>query len=135
MCSNNSTGGIAMGYIIISLFVLAALLFAVSFFLKDPYKELREEIDQLTIQQIQDLYQIKKKLKVLEEELLVNDTTLEKQTSFNTGKNQIHDIIKNQVWSLAQQGMDINQIAKQSSLSNKEVQEIINEFVDKGQIV
>ncbi|GAM13666.1 hypothetical protein SAMD00020551_1812 [Mesobacillus selenatarsenatis SF-1] len=104
-------------------------------FLKDPYKELREEIDQLTIQQIQDLYQIKKKLKVLEEELLVNDTTLEKQSSFNTGKNQIHDIIKNQVWSLAQQGMDINQIAKQSSLTNQEVQEIINEFVDKGQIV
>ncbi|MBT2685697.1 hypothetical protein [Bacillus sp. ISL-37] len=124
-----------MGYIIISLFVLAALLFAISFFLKDPYKELREEIDQLTIQQIQDLYQIKKKLKVLEEELLVNDTTLEKQSSFNTGKNQIHDIIKNQVWSLAQQGMDINQIAKQSSLTNQEVQEIINEFVDKGQIV
>ncbi|WP_232310418.1 hypothetical protein [Mesobacillus selenatarsenatis] len=103
--------------------------------MKDPYKELREEIDQLTIQQIQDLYQIKKKLKVLEEELLVNDTTLEKQSSFNTGKNQIHDIIKNQVWSLAQQGMDINQIAKQSSLTNQEVQEIINEFVDKGQIV
>ncbi|MBT2693470.1 hypothetical protein [Bacillus sp. ISL-55] len=124
-----------MGYIIISLFVLAALLFAISFFLKDPYKELREEIDQLTIQQIQDLYQIKKKLKVLEEELLVNDTTLEKQSSFNTGKNQIHDIIKNQVWSLAQQGMDINQIAKQSSLTNQEVQEIINEFVDKGQII
>jgi hypothetical protein len=124
-----------MGYIIITLFVLAALLFAISFFLKDPYKELREEIDQLTIQQIQDLYQIKKKLKVLEEELLVNDTPLEKQSSFNTGKTQIHDIIKNQVWSLAQQGMDINQIAKQSSLTNKEVQEIINEFVDKGQIV
>lgn len=124
-----------MGYIIISLFVLAALLFAISFFLKDPYKELREEIDQLTIQQIQDLYQIKKKLKVLEEELLVNDTALDKQSSFNTGKKQIHDIIKNQVWSLAQQGMDINQIAKQSSLTNQEVQEIINEFVDKGQIV
>jgi hypothetical protein len=124
-----------MGYIIISLFVLAALLFAFSFFLKDPYKELREEIDQLTIQQIQDLYQIKKKLKVLEEELLVNDTAMEKQSSFNTSKKQIHDIIKNQVWSLAQQGMDINQIAKQSSLTNQEVQEIINEFVDKGQIV
>ncbi|MBS8264906.1 hypothetical protein DYI25_10685 [Mesobacillus boroniphilus] len=124
-----------MGYIITSLFVLAALLFAISFFMKDPYKELREEIDQLTIQQIQDLYQIKKKLKVLEEELLVNDTNLEKHSSFNTGKKQIHDIIKNQVWSLAQQGMDINQIAKQSSLTNQEVQEIINEFVDKGQIV
>ncbi|CAM3997098.1 hypothetical protein [Mesobacillus thioparans] len=124
-----------MGYIIISLIVLAALLFALSFFLKDPYKELREEIDQLTIQQIQDLYQIKKKLKVLEEELLVGDTNLDRQSSFNTGKKQIHEIIKNQVWSLAQQGMDLNQIAKQSSLSTQEVQEIINEFVDKGQIV
>ncbi|MCM3665577.1 hypothetical protein M3204_14265 [Mesobacillus subterraneus] len=124
-----------MGYIIISLVALAALLFGLSFFLKDPYKELREEIDQLTIQQIQDLYQIKKKLKVLEEELLVNDSILEKQSSFTSGKKQIHDIIKNQVWSLAQQGMDINQIAKQSSLSNQEVQEIISEFVDKGQIV
>lgn len=124
-----------MGYIITSLIVLAVLLFALSFFLKDPYKELREEIDQLTIQQIQDLYQIKKKLKVLEEELLVNDTILEKQSSFNTGKKQIHEIIKNQVWSLAQQGMDINQIARQSSLTSQEVQEIINEFVDKGQIV
>lgn len=124
-----------MGSIIIILVALAALLFGLSFFLKDPYKELREEIDQLTIQQIQDLYQIKKKLKVLEEELLVNDSILEKQSSFTSGKKQIHDIIKNQVWSLAQQGMDINQIAKQSSLSNQEVQEIINEFVDKGQIV
>jgi Mor family transcriptional regulator len=124
-----------MGYIIISLVALAAILFILSFFLKDPYMELREELDQLTIQQIQDLYQIKKKLKVLEEELLVNDSILDKQSSFNTGKKQIHDIIKNQVWSLAQQGMDLNQIAKQSSLSTHEVQEIINEFVDKGQIV
>jgi Mor family transcriptional regulator len=124
-----------MGSIIIILVALAALLFGLSFFLKDPYKELREEIDQLTIQQIQDLYQIKKKLKVLEEELLVNDSILDKQSSFTSGKKQIHDIIKNQVWSLAQQGMDINQIAKQSSLSNQEVQEIINEFVDKGQII
>lgn len=124
-----------MGSIILILVALAALLFGLSFFLKDPYKELREEIDQLTIQQIQDFYQIKKKLKVLEEELLVNDSILEKQSSFTSGKKQIHDIIKNQVWSLAQQGMDINQIAKQSSLSNQEVQEIISEFVDKGQIV
>ncbi|RSD27449.1 hypothetical protein [Mesobacillus subterraneus] len=124
-----------MGSIIISLVVLAAILLILSFFLKDPYKELREEIDQVTIQQIQDLYQIKKKLKVLEEELLVNDSMLERQSTFNSGKKQIHDIIKNQVWSLAQQGMDINQIAKQSSLTTQEVQEIINEFVDKGQIV
>ncbi|KIY22322.1 MULTISPECIES: hypothetical protein [Mesobacillus] len=121
-----------MGYMIISLVVLAALLFTFSFFMKDPYKELREEIDQLTIQQIQDLYQIKKKLKILEEELLVG---VDKQSSTSVEKKQIHEIIKNQVWALAQQGMQLKQIAKQSSLSTHEVQEIINEFVDKGQII
>ncbi|WP_210365940.1 hypothetical protein [Bacillus sp. REN3] len=124
-----------MGYIFIGLAVLALLLFILSFFLKDPYKDLREEIDQLNIQQIQDLYQIKKKLKVLEEELLINDPAVEKQTTFHSGKKQIHEIIKNQVRSLAQQGMDIQQIARQSSLSAQEVQEIIIDYTDKGQMV
>lgn len=124
-----------MSYIIISLISMAALLFLLSFFLKDPYKELREEIDQLTIQQIQDLYQIKKKLKVLEEELLLNDTVLEKKSANDNSNKQVHDIIRNQVWSLAQQGMNINQIARQSSLSPNDVQKIINDFAEKGQIL
>jgi hypothetical protein len=124
-----------MSYIIISLISMAALLFLLSFFLKDPYKELREEIDQLTIQQIQDLYQIKKKLKVLEEELLLNDTVLEKKSAIDSSNKQVHDIIRNQVWSLAQQGMNINQIARQSSLSPNDVQKIINDFAEKGQIL
>jgi hypothetical protein len=124
-----------MSYIIISLLSMAVLLFLLSFFLKDPYKELREEIDQLTIQQIQDLYQIKKKLKVLEEELLLNDSVLEKTSANDSSNKQVHDIIRNQVWSLAQQGMDINQIARQSSLSPIDVQKIINDFAEKGQII
>jgi hypothetical protein len=124
-----------MGTIFISLFFLSLLLFLLSFFLKDPYKQLEEEIDQLSMQQLQEMYQIKKKLKVLEEELLVSDVELFPPLSqySSSNKKEIHEIIKNQVWSLAKQGTPIEQIAKQSSLPINEVQTILTEFAFKGE--
>jgi len=118
-----------------SLLVLAVILFFLSFFLKDPYKELREEVDHLSIQQVQELYQIKKKLKILEEELLVNDMDLSPLFSPapKTERKAVHEIIKNQVWALAGQGTPIEQIAKQSSLTLQDVQSILMEFKFKGE--
>ncbi|RID83976.1 hypothetical protein D1970_14665 [Mesobacillus zeae] len=116
------------------LLAFSVVLFILSFFLKDPYGELREEIDQLSIQQVQELFQIKKKVKVLEEELLVGtDNMIGKESAYGE-KREIHEIIKNQVWSLAQQGKDVEQIAAQSSLSAGEVEQIIKEFMERGQI-
>lgn len=124
-----------MGTIFITLFILSLLLFLLSFFLKDPYKQLEEEIDQLSMQQLQEMYQIKKKLKILEEELLVSDVDLSPPLSqfSSSNKKEIHEIIKNQVWSLAKQGIPIEQIAKQSSLPIKEVQAILTEFSFRGE--
>jgi len=124
-----------MGTILISLFIFSILLFLVSLFLKDPYKEIREELDQLSMQQLQELYQIKKKLKVLEEELLVDDIELSPPLSQmgSSDKKTVHDIIKNQVWSLAQQGTPMEQIAKLSSLSVQDVQGILMEFSFRGE--
>lgn len=124
-----------MQTILISLFVCAIFLFLASFFLKDPYKEIREELDQLSMQQLQELYQIKKKLKVLEEELLVSDIELSPPLSQmdSSDKKIVHDIIKNQVKSLAQQGTPIEQIAKLSSLSIQDVQGILMELSFRGE--
>jgi hypothetical protein len=121
--------------ILISLFVCAIFLFLASFFLKDPYKEIREELDQLSMQQLQELYQIKKKLKVLEEELLVSDIELSPPLSQmeSSDKKIVHDIIKSQVKSLAQQGTPIEQIAKLSSLSIQDVQGILMELSFRGE--
>ena len=47
-------------------------------------------------------------------------------------KMEVHDIIKNQVWSLCKQGIPVEQIAKQASLTVDEVQTIIKEFTFKG---
>lgn len=124
---------IELEIVLISLFLFSLLLFILSFFIKDPNKELRKEFDQFSMQQFQEVYQIKKKLKVLEEELLVNDIDFSPTLSSFTKveKTEIHDIIKNQVWSLCKQGIPIEQIAKQSSLTVDEVQTIIKEFTFK----
>lgn len=118
-----------MEYMMPGLIVLALLLLILSFFLKDPYKELKNELDQFSMQQIQDMYQLKRKVKILEEELLIDDNEFKTPTAFNPpNKKEVHAILKNQVWSLAKQGLTIDQIAKQSSLSQEDVQAIIDEF-------
>ncbi|WP_234969330.1 hypothetical protein [Bacillus massilinigeriensis] len=122
-----------MTYIMVGLLVLAVVLFILSFFLKEPYGEIREEIDQLTIQQAQELFQMKKKMKVLEEELLVVPEIMNAKQQKGSGTNEINSIIKNQVWSLRKQGKSLEQIALQSSLTTEEVSQILREFSERGQ--
>lgn len=120
-----------MEYIITALLAFSIFLLFLSFFLKDPYKELKNEFEQFSMEQIQELYQIKRKLKVFEEELLVEDSHFRPHISLEptaTQTNEIHAVIKNQIWSLAQQGLSTEQIAKQSSLSEEDVNMLLKEF-------
>lgn len=116
----------------LSLLGFSLLLFILSFFLQDPYKKIQEDIDNLSIQQIQDMYKVKKKLKLLEEELLIDDAVLNDTIPANS-TSHIHEIIKNQVWSLAAQGVSIQKIATQSSLTVQQVQQILHDGLKKGE--
>jgi hypothetical protein len=118
-----------MVIIMMVLLSLSLFLFLISFFQKDPYKELKEELDQLTLQHVQELYQMKQRIRILEEELLVSDDHF---TIVPNDTRDIHEIIKNQVFSLAQQGKTIEQIATQSSLSKKDVYSILEEYAELG---
>lgn len=130
-----------MEYIFVILLGFSFLLFILSFFLKDPYKQLRAEIDDNAMMQIQEIYLIKKKIKLLEEELLVDDASFQPGTKLSSNlvanytppapKKEIHEIIKNQVWSLAQQDVSIDQIAKQASLTKEEVEAILIEMMNR----
>lgn len=60
-----------MEYVIIGLFVFAIILLLLSFAGKDRIKLLEDQVEQLSLTQLQETYLIKKKLKVLEEELLM----------------------------------------------------------------
>lgn len=129
-----------MEYLLVGLLAAALILLIVSLFLRDPNQELREEVDQLSMQHAQDMYLIKKKLKVLEEELLVEDRTFQPAQSIKAvppmmEKKEVHEIIKNQVIMLAKQGLSVDQIARQSSLSTEEVQAIITEVRFRGDLV
>ncbi|WP_318247527.1 hypothetical protein [Cytobacillus kochii] len=123
-------------YIFAVLLVIALLLFILSFFLKDPYRSLKDEIDQLSIQHVKETYQIKKKLKLLEEELLIDEIKLPNDTGLSRPKKkEVHEIIKNQVLLLHKQGLSTEQIAKQSSLLEDEVLAIITASQLKGEKV
>src|ERR1700719_5054428 len=122
-----------MGMMMLALVGLSLVLLLISIFQKDRYKELREEVDQFTLQQVQELYKLKKKIKILEEELLLGDDYFSTTADpVNKSRREIHEIIKNQVWALAQQGKPIEQIASQSSLAAKEVYAILKEYADRG---
>ncbi|GFZ77732.1 hypothetical protein GCM10010978_19130 [Compostibacillus humi] len=55
---------------IISIIVIAIVLFVLSYFVNDRFEQLEGQVEQLSISMMQDTYQIKKKLKLLEEEVL-----------------------------------------------------------------
>lgn len=65
-------GGKSMIYAVIAVLIIAVILFVLSYFMNDRLEELENQIEQLSISTMQDTYQMKKKIKILEEELLTD---------------------------------------------------------------
>jgi len=59
--------------VFITLIIVSIVLFVISFFMNDKFSELEGQLEQFSISTMQDTYQIKKKIKILEEELLTED--------------------------------------------------------------
>ncbi|MEC5422247.1 hypothetical protein QGM71_01935 [Virgibacillus sp. C22-A2] len=62
-----------MIYAIIFIVITGAVLFVLSFFMNDRLEDLENQLEQFSITTMQDTYQMKKKIKILEEELLTED--------------------------------------------------------------
>ncbi|MBU9712261.1 hypothetical protein [Evansella tamaricis] len=60
-----------MGWIIFGLFVSSAILFILSLLQKDRTKELEKQVENMSIQLMQEMYQLKQKVKVMEEEFIL----------------------------------------------------------------
>lgn len=117
----------------IALVVIAIALLVLSFFLKDRVKELESQMDQMSLNIMQDMYKMKKKMKVLEEELLVTDddyhpikmseSKREKVTDLDTeGMNDLERMTYFQ-----QNGMTVEEIARKTSLPVEEVSLRLNQ--------
>ena len=55
---------------IIALLVVSIALIAFSYFQREPIKEVEQELETLQLSAMQEIYKLKKKMTVLEEELL-----------------------------------------------------------------
>ncbi|AIF43419.1 hypothetical protein [Virgibacillus sp. SK37] len=64
-----------MLFAIISIIGIGLVLFILSFFMNDKFQELENQLEQFSMSTMQDTYQMKKKIKILEEELLTEDMT------------------------------------------------------------
>ncbi len=110
------------------MIVFAVLLIIVSFIIPDHSKQVKNDLDQLSIQLYQETYQIKKRLKVLEEELLLPNSNA---SDDHASSKKVNPIIVNQVRLLKQQGLTVEQIAKQSALTTDEVNKILKDEVSR----
>lgn len=109
---------------ILGLLAASLLLFILSFFMKSRFKTMEQQLEEISLQFLQENYQVKKKLKILEEELLMGDPYSEEKNS----RQKVNEIIRNQVISLYFQGKSMDQIAKQSSLSLSQVKQILKPY-------
>ncbi len=116
--------------IIISLVAVSLLLIVFSFFKKDRLTDLEKNVEDLSLQHIQDIYILKKKIKILEEELLIQDTELFSSTNSNMHSSdnsiKVNEILQSQVLSLYQQGLSVEEIHTRSALSHEEIITILN---------
>ncbi|MDZ5712167.1 hypothetical protein [Jeotgalibacillus haloalkalitolerans] len=101
---------------------LGLILFILSFFLKDHSKNTEEELQELSMSLYQELSQLKKRTKLLEEELMIEPDSSQRKAR----PKQINEILINQVLSLHKQGMKPDQISALSSLHISDVKRIIN---------
>lgn len=118
-----------MIYLIVSILVIAIILFLISFFMDDDVKRLEEQFEQFSISTMQDTYLMKKKIKILEEELLTSPSNVAE--SHSTQPENLPDAVKNKplliqkVHHLHQQGYSNEEIAKQTALSTHDIQTVL----------
>ena len=115
---------------IIILLILSILLLALSFSAPDRISALEKNVEKLTMQQVQDTYLLKQRVRVLEEELLLTFSDEEGdlpglRTSVADTPGKANEILKSQVLSLHRQGYGIDEICERSVLEKTEVANIL----------
>lgn len=113
-----------MVYLLVSVVVIALILFVSSFFMSDKFKDLEDQIEQFSITTMQDTYQMKKKLKVLEEELLTGNNS---QSITDEIPQSLQDkpLLIQKIYHLHQQGYSPEDISEQTDLTSHDVETIL----------
>ncbi|MGZ0086393.1 sigma factor-like helix-turn-helix DNA-binding protein [Caldibacillus thermoamylovorans] len=108
-------------YAIVALAALSMVLLIISVFAKDEFKPLEEQIDQLTVSLAQETYQIKKRLQVIEEELLIP----ERRRPASPRRGGALSPTDRRILLLHKQGFPLEDIAAQTGLTVSEVERAV----------
>lgn len=112
-----------MIYAISTLLIVAVVLFILSFFMNDKFKDLEDQLEQHSMSTMQDTYQMKKKIKILEEELLTNDFSNELSQKGTQSPEADRKIAQ-----LHEKGYSVQEITELTKLSTYDVQSILKQY-------
>lgn len=91
---------------------------------------MQEEIDQLSLSVVQETYLLKKKMKILEEELLTNDIDYE----LGTPQTNAMSLSNASILSLYDKGLSYKEIGNKTNLPVEEVRLILEQAKKMGLI-
>ncbi|MFD2637444.1 hypothetical protein [Piscibacillus salipiscarius] len=117
--------------VFITLIIISLVLFGLSFFMNNRFDELDKQIEDLSISSMQEGYILKNKIKVLEEELLIDPyasypNTTNKQIK-GASSVQKEPAVVSQVRNLSEQGYSIESIVQKTGLREEDVRVIVEQ--------
>ncbi|MEC2076561.1 hypothetical protein [Metabacillus fastidiosus] len=110
-----------MMVVIVILFIISIALIGISFFQRDNVKEIEQELDHLQLSAMQEIYKLKKKMRVLEEELLQNDDFTDENDT------DVSETSVNRIITKYKQGMSVEAIALSENLTVKQIRSIVKQ--------
>lgn len=103
--------------------IIGLILITLSFFIKNPAKRIEKELEGLSLDYYQDANQFKRRLKIIEEELMIDPKLANKPHKPQV--KPVHEILVSQVLTLHQQGFNVDEISKRSALTAEQVKSVI----------
>ena len=128
------------------IIIIGICLLILSFFVKDRNKKIEKDVEELSINIYQETNALKRRLKLVEEELLLDGPSVgmsavsqQKKSSTPIVQTQsvspslnnhsdikpVHSILVSQVLELGKQGMSVPEIQKRSALSMEQIVHIL----------
>ncbi|SDN41978.1 hypothetical protein [Alkalicoccus daliensis] len=100
-------------WLIGGLFLISILLFIVSYLKKDSYQKLEKQMEENSIQMMQEMYFLKKKIQQLEDEF--RETT----------NPSPPELSRNDILELQEEGYDVAEIARITGYTVVQVEELL----------
>lgn len=113
--------------IVIVLLAIAIVLLFISFFAKDNGNKLADEVRDYTLQQTEDIHQLKQRVVALEEELGKEVIIAEDEQTVK----KIHNLTKQHIISMYVNGKTFDEIAEQLNVPITTVQLVVDNYIEQ----